>query len=193
MNLQVIVPITTEPISLTIAKAHLRVIDTVEDNLISNLIKVARETAENITNRALATQTLELTLPEFPIGNIRLPRSPIQGVTSIKYKDSTGLIDTTWPAENYIVDTAMEPVEIALAYGKTYPSFIEYPSGAIKIIYVAGYNTTTNICPLSIKQAMLLLISTLYESRENVIIGQTISEIPFGVNALLYPYKIFSF
>jgi uncharacterized phiE125 gp8 family phage protein len=163
----------------------------VEDTLLTNLITVARETCENITNRALATQTLELSLDEFPIGNIRLPRPPLVSVTSIYYKDSDGT-DTEWANTNYIVDITKEPGEVVLTYGNTYPVFTEYPTGAVKIIYVAGYTTD---CPKSIKQAMLLLIGHLYENREEVIAGgfrEVLKNIPMGAESLLQSYRIWT-
>jgi len=160
-----------------------------EDTYISSLITVARETCENITNRALATQTLELSLDEFPSGSIRLPRPPLVSVTSIYYKDSAGT-NTEWANTNYIVDTTKEPGEVVRAYGIDYPVFVEYPTGAIKITYTAGYNTSTNICPLSIKQAILILISHFYENREEFIVGQTITKVPRAVDDLLNSYRI---
>ena len=188
MNLKIITPPTVEPILLSEALLHLRITSAVDNNLILDLITVARETCENITNRALATQTLELSLDEFPIGNIRLPRPPLVSVTSIYYKNNVGT-DTQWlPITEYIVDTAIEPGEIVLAYGKTYPSFIPYSTNAVKIIYVTGYTTD---CPLCIKQAMLLLISHFYENREEVVTGMTmVAKLPMGVDALLQSYRI---
>jgi uncharacterized phiE125 gp8 family phage protein len=190
MNLKIITAPTIEPVSLAEAKLHLRVTTDEDNNLISSLITVAREICENITNRALATQTLELSLDRFPNGNIVLPYPPLISVTSIYYKNSAG-VNTQWlPITEYIVDTAKEPGEIVLAYGKSYPSFTEYPTNAIKIIFIAGY--TTDI-PLSIKQAMLILCSHFYENREEFVIGQTVTKIPRAVDSLLYPYRIFSF
>ncbi|RXN73715.1 phage gp6-like head-tail connector protein [Providencia rettgeri] len=42
-----------------------------------------------------------------------------------------------------------------------------------------------------VKNAMLLLIGQWYESRENVISGQSFSTQPFAVTALLQPYRIY--
>ena len=159
-----------------------------EDTLIESLITVAREKCENITNRALATQTIVLSLDQFPSGNIRLPRPPLVSVTSIKYKDSAGT-DTTWDSSNYIVDIAKEPGEVALAYGISYPLYTEYASSSVKITYVAGYITD---CPKAIKQAMLLLIGHYYENREEFVIGQTIAKIPRSVDDLLSSYRIWT-
>ena len=42
-----------------------------------------------------------------------------------------------------------------------------------------------------VKSAMLLLIGHWYESREAVTLGQAVSTIPFAVEAILQPYRIY--
>lgn len=42
-----------------------------------------------------------------------------------------------------------------------------------------------------VKAAMLLLIGHWYANRESVAIGQTVAEVPFAVEALLQPYRIY--
>ncbi|MCU5775226.1 head-tail connector protein [Winslowiella arboricola] len=42
-----------------------------------------------------------------------------------------------------------------------------------------------------IRAAMLLLIGHWYSNREAVVIGQATSEVPFAVEALLQPYRIY--
>ena len=188
MQLKTITAVSTEPVTLSEVKAHLRVDSILDDTLITSLITVAREYIENFTKRALATQTLELILDSFPNAEyIDLPLSPLQSVTSVKYKDSSGN-ETTLGSSGYIVNTDFLPGKIILAYGCSWPTFTPYPTGAIRIKYVAGHETN-NPVPISIKQAMLLLIGHLYENREATNIKE-LKEVPFAVNALLYPYKI---
>jgi hypothetical protein len=42
-----------------------------------------------------------------------------------------------------------------------------------------------------VKAAMLLLIGNWYENRESVVIGDTAVAVPFAVEALLQPYRIY--
>ena len=42
-----------------------------------------------------------------------------------------------------------------------------------------------------VKAAMLLLIGHWYATRETVSVGQTVAEVPFAVEALLQPYRIY--
>ncbi|CAM7424726.1 head-tail connector protein [Citrobacter cronae] len=42
-----------------------------------------------------------------------------------------------------------------------------------------------------VKAAMLLLIGHWYANRESVVVGQAVAEVPFAVEALLQPYRIY--
>lgn len=189
MKYSVITPVSTEPITTTEAKLHIRMTsgETAEDNELVIFISAAREYCEGVTGRALATQTLELYLDRFPYGEIELPKAPLQSVTSVKYKDSAGVETTMTANTDYIVDTESEIGRIVLPYGLLWPSFTAYTVNPIKIRFVAGYEATNPI-PKSIKQAMLLLIGHWYANREAV--GTVGGEIEFAVKALLSMYRI---
>ncbi len=193
MNLKLITAATIEPVSLTEAKAHLRVTSTDEDTLIGIIIKAARQSAESMTRRSLASQVFELSLDDFPEEEIVLPMPPVESITSIKYKDSDG-VETTWDSSKYVFYNS-EPAKIIPVYGEVFPSFTPYPAGAVKIRFTAGYKTSGTdislIIPEAIKQALLLLIGSFYENREDLLSkGHIPKSLPFGVDALLYPYRI---
>jgi len=166
----------------------------VEDTLLENLIKVARQHCENFTGRALASQTLELVMDSFPYDKIELPMPPVKSIESIKYTDSEG-DEVEWDDENYIFYNN-EPAIIMPVYGISWPTFTPAVIGAVKIRFVAGYEASLTdaslIIPEPIRQAMLLIIGDLYENRETIIVGTTVREMP-TVQALLYPYRIWSF
>ena len=81
------------PVTLTEAKAHLRVDYTTDDTLITTLINVATEYAEKRLGRALITQTWAAYFNDWdeafansPDNDaIHLPYAPLQSVTHIKY------------------------------------------------------------------------------------------------------------
>jgi len=144
---------STEPVTLTEAKLHLRVDSADEDTLITRLITVAREAAEKYTKRSLITQTWKLVYDGYAPSEVFLPRGPIQSVTSAKIiaRDNT---ETTIATNTYYLNSGKEKVVFdAAPFGHT-----------VEIIYVAGYGDASNV-PDSIKQGMLTHISHLYESR----------------------------
>lgn len=57
----------------------------------------------------------------------------------------------------------------------------------------AGYSEDPDSILLTedVKAAMLLLIGHWYANRETVIVGDTVAEVPFAVEALLQPYRIY--
>lgn len=178
----------TEPVSLTEAKLHLRVDATDEDTLITALITAARQLVEEETWRALVTQTWDYVADDWPEGDaLAMPRPPLQSVTSITYVDADG-VTQTMPAADYIVDTYQH--RVVLADDADWPSDDLYPTSAVRVRYVAGYGAASAV-PGPIKQAMLLLIGHLYESREAAIVGTIATELPLGVRALLAPYRAF--
>lgn len=177
---KLITPVTVEPIMVTEVKQHLRLMDeTQEDGLLQNLISAARKYCEDFTRRAFAEQTLELLLDRFPASNmIELPCPPLCSVTSIKYKDSEG-VETVLSTSEYLVDKDNEPGRVVLNSGTAWPVFTPYPSIPIRVRFVAGYEQL----PLTLRQAMLLLIGHWYENREAV--GTATGEMAFSVHALL--------
>jgi len=163
-----------------------------EDTFITGLIKVAREYCENYQHRALATQTWDLVLDDFPDEDfIELPKAPLQSVTSITYIDSAGTTATmTASLSGYFVDTN-EPGKVCLSYGITWPSFTPYPYGAVKVRFVCGHTgVTPDVISESTKIAMLMLINHMYENRLPVLIGSISKELEFAVYTLLDQNKM---
>jgi len=197
MRLKVITAPTAEPITLANAKLHVRVDIDDDDDLIERLITTARQHAETITRRAIASATYELVLDDFPDlsdEEIKLPRPPLESVTSIKYTDSDG-DETEWDSSKYIVYDS-EPAVIVPAYGESYPFFTPYPKGAVKVRYVAGYKADPDDpeleLPEPIKEAMLLMITDLYENRGELLErGHIPKAILVTADNLLMPYRIF--
>lgn len=164
--LKTVTPPTSEPVTLSVAKAHLKVTDANEDALIASLIVTARREAENRTRRQLMTATYDLTLDAFP-ATIELPRPPLQSVTSITYVDADGATQTL-AAEKYTVvnDSDGVPARIVPAVDEVWPATKAVPA-AVVVRYVAGWAGADDV-PEPIKQWMLLRIGGLYEQREDV-------------------------
>ncbi len=186
MGLTVVTPPASEPVSLAEAKAHCRIYGSEEDGLLAGYLVAARSHAEVYLGRALATQTLQFTIDgDWPCDRIMLPRPPLQSVTEVTYSDTAGATQTL-AAGQYRVDTTAHQGFIERAYGVTWPA-VRDQSRTITVTYVAGY---TQI-PEPIRAALLLLIGHWYENREAVVIGQAPNEVPLGVDALLFPYRVF--
>ena len=192
MALKLITAPAAEPVSTSEAKAHLRVDTTADDTYIGTLITVARQNVESHLRRSLITQTWEVVLDAFPAGVIRLPKPPLASVTSIKYTDDEGN-ESTYSSDNYVVDSDTEPGRVVLKSGQTWPAVTLAAANGVRVRYVAGYGAAGSNVPQAIRQAILLVIGSLYENREDVLVAQGVSigVLPFGVVALLAPYRIY--
>ncbi len=140
--------------------------NTTSDPLLRMLITAARRAAELNLHRYLITQTLDAYLDQFPCDEIRLP--PLQSVTSITYTDTAGETQTL-AADQYRVDAVSEPARITPAYGTRWPVTLEQ-THAVIIRFVAGYGAAAAV-PETIKHWMLLRIQTLWENRDQIVIG----------------------
>lgn len=190
MALLVISQPAEEPITASEAKASpsLRVSVATDDTDITALIKTARMMAERYTLHALVTQTLELVLDGFPTGGIRLPMPPLQSVTSIKYIDTSEVEQTMDPLD-YSVDDDSSVGLIVPAYGETWPTDVLDQVNAVRVRYVAGFGAAAAV-PEDIKSWIKIMVGTLYDNPQGVVVGQTVASIPRNyVDALLDDYR----
>ncbi len=154
----------SEPITLTEAKAQLRVDGTDEDTLIGDLIAVVREKFEDMTSRALVARDITAYWDTWPEENeLALPIYPALGVSHVTYLDEDG-VTQTWDAANYTVDLVGQSPRIVLnTNGGEIPELGDYPN-ALRVLYPAGASEV----PPSAKQAMLLMLTALYENRSDM-------------------------
>ena len=175
-----------EPVSRDAAKAHLRVTVDDDDELIDVLIAAARRTLERSTARSFIDTSWTYTLDRFPDSAskpIRLPRSPVDSVTSIKYTDTDAVLQT-WSSAEYDVDAASEPGRIVPAYGYTWPSDVRPGTNAVTILFKAGYGTTVASVPADLRVAVKMVLAHLYEHRE-LAIEQTLHVVPDAVQRIV--------
>lgn len=183
MSTKVIIHPTSEPVSLLDIKKHLRVDDTEEDSYLQGLIVASRQKTEVYLQRALITQTVELYLYEFP-GIIEVPKPVLQAIESIKYIDGLGVLKTI-DSGNYYVDSIAEPACIYPIDGFDWPLTMGLPNSVI-IRFVCGFGDETKV-PQIIKQAILLTIGFLYNTRED-----HAGKMPKQAENLIHNYRVFS-
>lgn len=157
-GVQVITGPASEPVTLTEAKARLKVTTDAEDDDITAMIAEARALAEaECGGRAFITQTLSLSLDTFPAAGepIRLPRPPLASVTWVKYYDVDG-VQQTLSADSYHVATAADPGRIVPTYAQGYWPVTQYKRPeAVEIRYVAGAASA----PAEAKAAVLAIVA----------------------------------
>lgn len=194
MALSLVTAPAVPPITVADAKLQCRIPHDDEDALIVGLVEAARSRAEAVTGRQLIQATWDLKLDTFPCGyELRLPKAPLIAVTSFSYVDTNG-VTQVWGTSNYQVDAPVGPTadrgRIQAAFGTSWPPVRTDTLNAIAIRFVAGYGADANDVPAAIRQAMLLMITTWYELRDDLALVAS-APAPLGALALLTPYKLF--
>lgn len=164
MALKLITAATGLAISVAEAKLHLREDGAENDTLIDVYIRAAAEAAEQLTGRAIMPQTWELTLDAFPTA-LLLTRTPVASVTSVKYIDTDGTLQTL-DSSLYQVDNFddFSSAKVVPAYSTSWPEARLLPN-AVAVRYLAGYATAGDV-PSSIKDWIYLQVGAMYANRE---------------------------
>jgi len=184
-------PVNT-PVTLSEAKAHMRVTFSDDDTIIAIYINAATALCEQILQRKLVTQTWKMYLDYWP-SQIKLLFGNLQSVTHIKYTD-TDDSQETFSSDYYYVDTASIPGRVILKDQQTWPTDTLNASNPIEIQFVTGYGDESTDIPADIRNAVLLTTSHFYENRENSIVSNvqsmTIDDVPWTAKTLLAGHRV---
>jgi uncharacterized phiE125 gp8 family phage protein len=178
-SLVTVTPPVSEPVSLAVAKAHLRIDHDEENENIRGWIGAARELCEAYTGRVWGERTLRLTLPGFPYGPIELPVMPVSEVTLLTYLDSAGDLTTVLEADYQTWLDHNPPLVSALpdeAWGQTETGRLN----AVTVEFTAGAGEV----PEMARAAILLTLGMWDENRgdQNALIAKGL---PPGAKRLL--------
>lgn len=153
-----------DEVILTLAKAkkQLRLEDdfTDEDDLIQAYIDAAVEHAENYIACHIYEKTMTIKMSAFQ-NSVIFEAYPFIDITSVKYYVDD--VETTMPSTNYYV-TSQNIKQSVLTF-KTLPAQTDERFDAVEIIIKVGFSKT--VIPKPIIQAIKLMISDMYERRED--------------------------
>lgn len=133
-------------ISLADMKQALRVTHSSDDVEIESLIRTGMRLVEHFTGRRLTTQTLVVTMDDFPGSEeiYLMDCAPVQSVTSIAYLDTAGVSQVVLDTSVYTLVDDLHPPFIALNPGQTWPG-VYTRRGAVTITIVAGYGAASAV------------------------------------------------
>ena len=198
MDLALLYQSSTEPVTLTQAKDFLAVDHDEHDTMIQALITAARQRAENYCNRSFVEKRYMLAVDSFPArSRLKLPRGPVQSIVAVKYWDGTE--DQTLATEKYEIDQFSDPAFIHF----TEPVSVASKLNALKIQYVTGYdiddadneeNTDPAYpFPEPVRTAIKMIVRTMYDHRDDFVVGAAVNSIPKTSEYILNDYRIFEF
>lgn len=198
----VVEPVTIDDVRLHCRLTEMEEIDggspdaLIEESLLNSLITVARQTLEHYVG-PLITQTWEQYEQDWPGGDsLRLWKARVQTVSGVAYTDADST-EATLDTDYYTADTISEyRPAVVLNYNYAWPQVTLHPVNPIKVTFTAGYGDEAGDVPEPIRQALLLLIAHFYENREPFNIstsGNSVEPIPWTVEALIAPYRVWGF
>lgn len=176
-----------EPVSVADAKAHCRIDTNTDDTYVASLISAAREYVESYMDESLVDQQLVMRLDAFPAA-IELPRPPMSQTASrtavtIVYTANDAGSTATLATNQYRVDRDSTPGTLRPLYGGSWPShLLDY--GSVTVTWWAGRGEDGGKVSQRVKAAILMLVGQWYE-RRMAADAASMSEMPFGVKALL--------
>lgn len=168
-------------ITLDEAKKQLNISHDDDDSLIADLITESITHVENYTNRIIETAAVAESFDGFSTPLV-LTKTPLVTIQSITYLDGDEVEQTL---ATYTLDRRKTYPEITPAYGESWPS----TSGAIQSVtvnYTAGYSDM----PGPLRRAALMILSSLYEQRENHLSGTIVAGVPVSAEYLMNSYRI---
>jgi len=87
-----------------------------------------------------------------------------------------------------VVDASSSEIGlVALAWNRFWP-ITRSSINSVVIQFAAGYGDAADDVPQVIRQGILIEVSNLYENREDVVVGQSISMLSLS-ERLLWPYR----
>ena len=176
-----------EPVSVADAKAHCRIDTNTDDTYVAALVSAAREYVEAYMDESLIDQQLVMRLDAFP-AVIELPRPPMSQTTSrtavsITYVTGEAGTTATLATSQYRIDRDSKPGALRTLYAGSWPShLLDY--GSVTVTWWAGRGEDGGKVSRRVKAAILMLVGQWYE-RRMAADAASMSEMPFGVKALL--------
>lgn len=194
MALSLVTAATVDPVSPDDVVQHCR-INVNDPAQLQRLIKTATLHVENFLERKLLNQTWDDKRAGFPRSVLTLPFPPVSSVTSITYIDTAGATQT-WASNQYQTDLPAgpwaAPARIAPIAGVSYPQTSPFVFNAMTVRFVCGYGSNPINVPAPIRTSLLMLIAHWFEHPEQVNVGNIVTEMPQGIDQMLWPFKAFT-
>jgi uncharacterized phiE125 gp8 family phage protein len=171
---KLITPTTLSPVTLSEAKAHLKVTSTDEDTLIQLYLDAAIKRVENYRQAPIMSSEWELYAKTWEY-NFNLQKHPVTAINSVKYYDDSNVLQTL-SSSNYRLHDFRQPCRVEFDSNNfdgpsTYDR--EWP---IVVNFQAGYAAASGV-PANIKHAVLFELGTYNEIRQTEMAGMGLANV----------------
>ena len=156
-----------EPVTLSETKDFVGVTDDSSDTIIKNLIKCARQWAEDFTSITFISQEWSQRCDDLPPSiELILDKAPLISVETISSFDDANT-ETTFAASNYVVDADSERTRgrIYLNNGSIWPTDLR-DRQMLRAQYSSGFGPAASDVPQAIKEALKFAVQGLYNGKD---------------------------
>lgn len=186
------------PLTVEDALEHLRLggtADPAEYLEVERMLNAAVQVASDWTNRAWVVETRTASFDCFPVAPayqkacLYLDGGVVDSIVSLTYYD-TDYVQQTLDPSAYRLVTGRGRGKVYPAMGEEWPTdSAEYEPEQITVTYTVG----SGVVPAPVVSAILLILGSLYEYREDGVIdnaGLALVKAPIAALDLLRPYKL---
>jgi hypothetical protein len=170
--------------------------DTDQDPELVLLVQALTKYAESRTGRRFVDQELEVLSDCWPARVMELPIAPVVSIDYLQYLDIDGALQTLYDATvsptvgaaDVRLDTDSTPPRIQPSWGGVWPNLRGDDFNAVRIGVTAGYGTGGSpenlaVIPPELKVWLKRRLATMFEHREEIIVGNLVSAVPPDLKA----------
>ena len=164
-------------ITLDDAKSQCRLMPSfvLDDNYITSLIAGAVDASQQYVHWMLSTGTVKQFAENG--GSIMLYGKYVTGITEVTGRTSSSGDDITLTTDDYEYNDVTDVVTVKPSYKH------------VNVTYACGASTSQ--LPQSVRQGVLMMISTMYNNREDFITGLSVEKMPLTSMKLLSLSRIY--
>jgi len=147
-----------EAIEQQTIQEHCRISGTADNaNLYTLWAKAARGMIEAQTSRRFITQTWRMDLEQWPCdGRIELPLQPVSSVSSVKYLDLGGTLQTMVADTDYLTALSRRGPLVYTPPNVVWPATMWGRLDAVRVEFVVGYGSSPADVPEMVKAGIMM-------------------------------------
>ena len=163
------------------AMEHSRITDSYDELVVQMCLDSAHDLVQQWLNRKLVPTQMVFGLEEWK-SKVHLQYPPVVSITEIKAEDSAEAEVTLTAGDDFKFDDVFQTVILK-------ESTVDYTN--FKIVVDCGYRDGE--CPEAVKHAIRMTFATLYENREDLVVGTQVNEVPMTARKILRSHRVRGF
>ena len=169
-------------VTLEEAMEHSRITDSYDELVVQMCLDGAHDIIEQYLNRRLRPTKMIGVVGECR-KQITLPYPPIHSISSVTCEDSNEDEITLTEGTHYKFDSIRKAVRFKNSWNDA------SRHQEFKVTFTCGYETVDCV-PRAVKHAIRQTFATLYENREDTVLGLNINQIPAPAKRLCSAYRV---